>query len=422
MNNKEYLNINNTSNNLNFEGICSIIQEGTPKKLVEDKRVLVLTPDSTRSAPLPVMIKAIKSTLGSHTAKLDFMIALGTHPIMSEESIYELFGISKKQKQNEFSDTDFINHRWDLPETLVKIGSFEEDEIADITNGLFSERIDVTINREIFAYDLLIILGPVFPHEIVGFSGGNKYLFPGISGGEFLDFFHWLSAVIGCSNTIGRKETPARLVVEKATKMVSIPRHLIAMVVTSESRLENLYVGEPNETWSKAVTQSSKIHVVKKDIPYKTVLGCAPHMYDEMWVAGKVMYKLEPIVADGGTLIIYGPHIKTISQTWGKYIKQVGYHVAEYFLNDIDSYRHIPRGVLAHSAVVKGAGTYRNNLEKPRINVVLATGLSKNTCKEINLGYMNPKEIDINSFKNREKEGILCVEHAGEVLHLLNKK
>ena len=422
MSNNGNINLNNTSANLNFEKICSIIQEGTPKNLVENKRVLVLTPDSTRTAPLPVMIKAIKSTVGSYTAKLDFMIALGTHPIMSKKAIYELFGISEKEKQNEFADNKFLNHRWDLPETLVKIGSFEKNEIETLTNGLFSERIDVTINREIFAYDLLIILGPIFPHEIVGFSGGHKYLFPGISGGEFLDFFHWLSAVIGCSNTIGRKETPARSVVEKAAEMVSVPRHLIAMVVTSASGLENLYAGEPKETWAKAVAHSSKIHIVKKERPYKTVLGCAPHMYDEMWVAGKVMYKLEPIVADGGTLIIYGPHINKISQTWGNYIKEIGYHVAEYFLVDIDSYQHIPRGVLAHSAVVKGAGTFNKNIEKPRINVVLATGLSKQTCEEINLGYMNPLKLDVNSFKNRETEGILCVEHAGEVLHLLNDK
>ena len=131
---------------------------------------------------------------------------------------------------------------------------------------------------------------------------------------------------------------------------------------------------------------------------------------------------MEPIVADGGTLIIYGPHINKISQTWGNYIKEIGYHVAEYFLVDIDSYQHIPRGVLAHSAVVKGAGTFNKNIEKPRINVVLATGLSKQTCEEINLGYMNPLKLDVNSFKNRETEGILCVEHAGEVLHLLNDK
>ena len=399
--------------------VCAQIEAGTPAHLVENRRVLAVTPDTTRSAPLPLLVRAVQQVIGSRAAQLDYMVALGTHPVMSAQGILDLYGVSAAAKERDFPGSRFMNHRWDRDDTLVRIGRFQEREIADLTGGLFTEAIDVTINRAIFEYDLIVIVGPVFPHEIVGFSGGHKYLFPGISGGEFLDFFHWLSAVITCRKTIGRRDTPARAVVERAAEMVDVPRHLIAMVVTSGGGLEGLYVGAPETAWPEAVAHSAQVHVVRKPRSFHTVFGHAPAMYDEMWVGGKVMYKLEPVVADGGTLIVYGPHIREISRTWGRYLEEVGYHVAEYYLARMQQFRNVPRGVLAHSALVKGEGSYRDGVEQPRITVTLATGLSAEQCERINLGYLDPSTVDPHAYRDREAEGILYVDHAGETLHLV---
>ena len=363
---------------LTFEEICSRIESGTPQNLYSDKRVLVLTPDTTRTAPLPMMVRAVRDVIGGRAKKLDFMVALGTHPILDDRAILKLYGIEPADQYREFASIRFLNHRWDLPNTLEKIGQFSKNEIGEITDGRFSEAIEVTINRIVFEYDLLLILGPVFPHEIVGFSGGNKYLFPGISGGEFLDFFHWLSAVITCMKTIGHKSTPARTIVDRAAMMVPVRRHCIAMVVRPGAVLDGLYVGNPEDAWSQAADHSARVHIVYQPRRYDTVLGKAPEMYDEMWVGGKIMYKLESIVADGGTLIIYGPHIMKLSSTWGQYLREVGYHVAPFLLANMDRYRDIPRGVLAHSALVSGNGSYVNDQEHRRINVVLATGIPEN--------------------------------------------
>ena len=409
----------NTGTQWDLAAVCAQIEAGTSTHLVENRRVLAVTPDTTRTAPMPLLVRAVQEVIGSRAARLDYMVALGTHPVMSEQGILDLFGVSAADKERDFAGSRFMNHRWDLDDTLVRIGRFEEREIAELTGGLFAEAIDVTINRAIFEYDLILIVGPVFPHEIVGFSGGHKYLFPGISGGEFLDFFHWLSAVITCRKTIGQRDTPARAVVERAAEMVDVPRHLIAMVVTSGSGLEGLYVGAPESVWPEAVAHSAQVHVVRKPRPFHTVFGHAPTMYDEMWVGGKVMYKLEPVVADGGTLIVYGPHIHEISRTWGSYLEQVGYHVADYFQARMHQFRHVPRGVLAHSALVKGEGSYRDGVEQPRIEVALATGLSADVCARINLGYLDPATLDPNDYRNREQEGILYVDHAGETLHLV---
>jgi len=161
------------------------------------------------------------------------------------------------------------------------------------------------------------------------------------------------------------------------------------------------------------------VHIVYKDKPYKAILGIAPKMYDDMWTAGKVMYKLEPIVADGGTLIIYAPHIDEISYTHGRILDQIGYHTRDYFLKQWDKFKDFPRGVTAHSTHVKGIGTYIDGVEKPRVNVVLATGISRRRCEKVNLGYMNPEQINISDYEDRENESILVVHHAGEILHRL---
>jgi hypothetical protein len=149
------------------------------------------------------------------------------------------------------------------------------------------------------------------------------------------------------------------------------------------------------------------------------VLSCAPEMYDEMWVGGKCAYKLEPVVADGGELIIYAPHITKISATHGALIERVGYHVRDYFLAQMERFADVPGGVLAHSTHVKGLGTYENGLERPRTTVTLATGIPEALCRKINLGYRDPASVDPEHWRNREGEGYLLVPKAGETLYRL---
>ena len=404
---------------LTGETVRSIIETGTRASLYENKRVLVLTPDATRTCPLPMLVRAVRETIGSRAAQLDFMVALGTHPPLAEETILKLYGITARRRQEAFAGSRFLNHRWDLEDTFMEIGTLGAKAVEETSGGLLSEEVPILINKAICQYDLVLIVGPVFPHEVVGFSGGAKYLFPGISGGDFLHFFHWLGAVMTCWNTIGFKDTPMRRLIHQAMGKVKIPIHCLAMVVTPENRLCGFYAGGPAEAWSDAADLSARVHIVTKPKPYRIVLGKAPAMYEEIWTAGKVMYKLEQVVADGGTLVIYGPHIHEISTTWGDRIERIGYHVRDYFLADMARFKDIPRGVLAHSTHVRGTGTYKDGVEKPRIQVVLATSIPRETCERIHLGYMNPDDINPDDYMNREDQGILYVERAGEILHRL---
>jgi nickel-dependent lactate racemase len=324
-----------------------------------------------------------------------------------------------EERRAKYAKVKFFNHEWDKPRTFASIGRITADEIEQISDGLFREEVDVAINKLIFDYDEFFILGPVFPHEVVGFSGGHKYIFPGIAGDEIIHFFHWLGAVITNALVNGNKWTPTRKVVEKAASFVKVPHKLFA-IVALDNELKGIFIGDAVEAWEKAADLSQQVHITYMDKPYHTILGIAPEMYDDIWTAGKVMYKLEPILADGGTLIIYAPHITEISYTHGKWLDKIGYHTRDYFLKRMDQFAGVPRGVIAHSTHVKGIGTYIDGVERPRANVVLATGISRQRCKKVNLDYLNPDDINIADYENRQDEGILLVHHAGEVLHRLS--
>lgn len=383
-----------------------------------DKRVLGIIPDHTRTAPVSLFFKAIFDSLGEKVKKLDFLVALGTHPPMKREQILKLVGISEEEKEKKYSSVDFFNHKWDDPKALSTIGKISKDKIEEVSNGLLKENVEVQVNKMILEYDLLIIVGPVFPHEVVGFSGGNKYFFPGIAGPEVLNFFHWLGALITNPEINGTKDTPVRKVIDIASSFIKIPKLCFSLVVRNK-KLSGLFIGKPEEAWSKAADLSSKLNIIYKDKPFKKVLGIAPKMYDDLWTAGKVMYKLENVVENGGELIIYAPHITEVSYTHGKIIDKVGYHIRDYFLGQPDKFSWVPGGIKAHSTHVKGIGTYENGIEKPRINVFLATGIPEERCKKINLGYKDYKSINFSDWENKEDEGIFLVQNAGETLYRL---
>jgi nickel-dependent lactate racemase len=383
------------------------------------KRILILIPDNTRSGPIGEIFKMIYDFLGPKARAVDCLVALGTHQPLSEKQICARLSMTPDERKNKYAAVKFFNHEWEKQQTFTSIGKISAGEIEQISDGLFAEEVDVAINKLLFEYDEFFILGPVFPHEVVGFSGGHKYIFPGIAGDDIIHFFHWLGAVITNPLIIGNKWTPTRKVVEKAASFVKLPHKLFA-IVALENELKGIFIGDTVQAWEKAADLSEQVHITYKDKPYNTILGIAPEMYDDIWVAGKVMYKLEPILADGGTLIIYAPHITEISYTHGKWLDKIGYHTRDYFLKRMERFAGIPRGVIAHSTHVKGIGTYIDGVEKPRANVVLATSISPERCKIVNLDYLNPNDINIADYENREDEGILVVRHAGEVLHRLS--
>lgn len=399
--------------------VSEIVARHCPESRCRGKRVLLIVPDGTRTAPVGLLFRTLHVQVAQATKAFDVLIALGTHQAMSEAAICERLEISETDRRNRFGAVKFFNHAWDDPAALERIGTLSADEISQLTGGRFSMDVPVEINKLLFQYDLVVIIGPVFPHEVVGFSGGNKYLFPGVGGPEILNFFHWLGAVITNPMIIGNKWTAVRKVVDRAGAMVKVEKLCFAMVVSPDKSLAGLFAGTPEAAWDQASELSRQVHILRKPRPFHTILSCAPPMYDELWTAGKCMYKLEPVLADGGELIIYAPHLKEVCVTHGRHIEEIGYHCRDYFLKQWDRFKHYPWGVLAHSTHVRGIGTFENGEEHCRAQVTLATQIPEALCKRINLGYRDPRSIHPEDFANREDEGVLLVPKAGEMLYHL---
>lgn len=403
---------------MNHDQIVAWIEENVELDEFRGKSVMLIVPDSTRTAPLPSVFGTLRRLLVPICTKVDLLVALGTHPPMSQSAIRDMLGI---KEDDPCDDVGLFNHEWDNPDALQTIGTLTKAETAEISSGLLSQEVDVEINKRVLEYDFAMIVGPVFPHEVVGFSGGNKYFFPGITGPTLLNFFHWLGALITNVGIIGIQDTPVRQVVDRAARMIPVKKRCLAFVVSADASPYGMFFGTPEEAWKEASQLSGQVHIKRFDRPYRQILSCAPEMYDELWVAGKCMYKLEPIVADGGELIIYAPHMKEISVTHGKTIEEVGYHVRDYFTEQWNQFKHYPWGTLAHSSHVRGTGTFENGVEKPRVTVTVASQIPRELCEKINLSYRDPASIDVESFANREDEGVLLVRKAGEHLHRLHE-
>ncbi|MBQ7589390.1 MAG: DUF2088 domain-containing protein [Verrucomicrobia bacterium] len=397
------------------------LSEATRNWNLANRKTLLIVPDQTRTAPLGMLFKAFCELWLESAAALDVMVALGTHPPMGEEAICRRLELTARERSERYGKVRFFNHDWSDPAALKTVGKLSRETIAELSGGLFSMDVTVQVNRTIFDYDQVVIMGPVYPHEVVGFSGGNKYLFPGISGAEIINFFHWLGAVVTSPAIIGRAHTPVRAVVDRAAALIDIPKFCLCMVTDHQGDLAVLTGGTPEEAWAAAWPHTERLHVTFKNHPFRQILSCAPEMYDELWVAGKCMYKLEPVLADGGELIIYAPHLSKISDTHGERILKNGYHCRDFFLKQWERYKTEPWGVLAHCTHVFGGGQYdpTSGVETPRARVTLATQIPEDVCRRLNLGYRDPSGIRPEDFAGREEEGILLVPRAGEMLYRL---
>jgi len=409
---------------LSEEEVRDLVSEATSKINLSDQKVLIIIPDLTRSAPVPQMCSLFRELLEERVAALDFIVALGTHPKLDDDALSQLVG--QPVVNGRVGKCQVLNHHWDEPETFVTLGTIDAATLHEVTGGLMARDVPVTVNRKILEYDHLFVCGPTVPHEAVGFSGGNKYFFPGISGPEVIDFTHWLGAVISNVNVIGIVDTPIRRIIDMAAAMIDRPKLCFSMVVRKiagqAAGLSGLFIGTPEEAFAAAADLSGRVHIEWVEKQYRRVLSLVPKQYDDLWTGSKGIFKLEPIVADGGEIILYAPHINELSYSYGQWFDEFGYHVRDYYLQQWDRFRDYPWLMLAHSAYVKGSGEFRDGVEQPRIRVTLASGIPRERCEQVNLGYRNPATINLHQWQASADNDLLVVPNAGEVLHRVRTK
>jgi nickel-dependent lactate racemase len=373
------------------------------------RSLCVVIPDGTRNCPLPLLLQAIEEGIDGRASSCDAVVALGTHAPMSDDAIRALVGPTSMAVRN---------HAWWEDDTYAHVGRLPAALVTELSGGLLHDDIDVRVNRLVVERDVTLLVGPVLPHEVIGFSGGNKYLFPGLSSQEMIDVTHWLGALITSSSIIGtRGLTPVRALVDAAAALVPGERHALCVVVDHESGgLESLSFGEPGRAWAEAADIAAETHVEYLDRPVRRVLSLIPTRYPDLWTGAKGFYKVEPIVAAGGEVVLYAPHITEIAAMHPR-LAEIGYHCRDYFLAQWDRYRMVPWGELAHATHLYGAGTYDGVTERQRVTVTLATSIPEDVVRRANLGYLAPDAVDVERWE--ADPDALVVPDAGEVLYRL---
>jgi lactate racemase len=387
---------------------------------LDGKDVVLVVPDGTRSMPVPLVMGIVHKALIGRVGKLTAVIALGTHSYMEPHEIERMFGAEPGGLAELYPGLEIVNHEWARPSQIVAVGRLSAEQISELSLGAMSEAVEVEINRRIVESDYAIVIGPVFPHEVAGISGGNKYFIPGCATHDIIDLSHWVGALIGVEKMIGvTGVTPVRAIINAGSELIPTERLALCLVVESGTGLlEAAAFGTSEDAWTATSEIAAESHIVYTDTPFQRMLAMMPTRYDDIWTAAKGCYKAQPAMADGGEVVIYAPHVTEVSETHQE-IYDIGYHCIEYFTSQWDKFQDVPKGVLAHSTHVRGAGTYDpvSRVETNRIRVTLATGISREVCERVNLGYLDPATIDVEAWK--ADPDTVVVENAGEVLYRL---
>ena len=382
-------------------------------------RVLAVVPDKTRDDNTDVLFPFAANLLAERqVACFDALVAQGTHVPMSTHE--------KRAKLGTSNVDNVFDHNWSAANNLVQIGELSADRVAEITNGIYSNAIPLRINKLLTPgnYDFILLFGATVPHEVAGFAGGAKYFFPGVAGPELTHATHWLGALAGIENTIGRVETSTRHLIEAAADFIDANIICFTTVVTRDERNQlrthALFAGDYRESLRQAAEVSKAVHIKYTGRKYQRVVAILDEHYDELWVGGKASYKLGGIIEDGGELIIYAPQLKCLSETHGALIEKYGYGVIERMQELVAESGELEENlcVAAHLAHVSFAGRHDENGEiVPRFQITLASQIDEATCRRVNLGYM-----DYHKFDRRDYEidgNTLIVERAGRDLYLV---
>jgi nickel-dependent lactate racemase len=386
---------------------------------LEGRSVCVLVPDGSRNCPVPLLVSAIHDVLHRRVSRLTVLVALGTHAAMSEQALAAHLGYRAGALAEDYPSMTVLNHTWWDRSAFADVGTISAGRIGELSDGLLHDAVDVRINRAVVEHDATLIVSPVFPHEVVGFSGGNKYLFPGVSGRELIDLSHWLGALITSAQIIGtRGTTPVRALIDEAASMVPGERLALCLVTKSHTRdLHAMTFADPRAAWAAAADVAAETHIRYLDAPVRRVLSLIPARYEDMWTGAKGFYKVEPVVADGGQVVLYAPHIREVAAMHPA-VEQIGYHCRDYFVKQWDRFSDQPWGDLAHCTHLRGAGTWDEvNGERDRVTVTLATGIGADVTRAVNLDYLDPAEVDPDAWA--ADPDTLVVPDAGEDLYRL---
>jgi lactate racemase len=403
-----------------MHGIAETVLNDVPNGF----RILAIIPDKTRDDNTHILFPIVSAILQQKgVTQLDVLVAQGTHSPMCRADKLIKIGASGAELPLLGSIYD---HRWNDPTELVNIGELSAQQVESVTDGIFTRAIPLDVNRLAGPglYDLILIFGATMPHEVAGFAGGAKYFFPGIAGAELTHQTHWLAALATIENIIGRIETPTRHLIEAAADHIPAEVICFTSVVsrTDDGRLRThaLFGGDFRSSLRRAAEVSRHVHIKYTGRKYHRVVAMLDDHYEDLWLGGKASYRLGAIIEPGGELIIYAPRLSCISATHGADIERFGGYAPIERIKDLVAASGELQAnlcVAAHLAHVSYAGRMDDGEFVPRYRINLASQVDEDTCRRVNLGYLDHRTFNVANFQN--DPDTLIVQRAGQDLYLV---
>lgn len=376
------------------------------------KKVLIIPPDYTRCYSYAGEITQVLYKKLSPKAKVDVMPALGTHMALSDEEHDKFFG-------DVVPKDAIIVHHWQSD--TVRLGYVPAEVCSEISNALFPEQIDVEVNHLLVdgGYDLILSVGQVVPHEVVGMANYSKNIFVGTGGREMINKSHMLSAICGMEKALGVVDSPARQVYDYAQKHFidgKLPLVYLQTVTTRENevlKLHGLYIGESRTPFEMAAELAQKLNIVHVDRRAKKVVTYLdPEELKTTWVGNKGVYRTRMIVEDAGELIVLAPGVIAFGENeeMDKMTRAYGYTGTEHIL---DLYR---QGVF--EGRLMSAAHLMQGSSEGRFTITYATkpeNLSKEEIESVGYQWVDYNEITRKYNPETLKEGWNVLEDGEEI-------
>jgi len=400
---------------INDIDIYNAIKSSLDDQKKDLRKVLLIPPDLSRMHSGAGKITAMYYDLLKNVCSVDVLPALGTHMAVTEEEKIMFFGETIPFDR-------FIAHNWRTD--VVNIGEIPSSFVRDVSEGLIDEPIDVEVNRLIISgsYDLIISIGQVVPHEVVGMANYSKNIFVGCGGKNMIDKTHMLGAVYGMERMMGRDHSPVRKVLDYAEQkfLADVPLLYLFTVTTCDENgvaINGLFIGRDRAVFEQAVALSQEKNITFVDEPIeKIVAWLDPHEFKSTWIGNKAVYRTRMAIADGGELIVLAPGIRQCGEDIGNdaLIRKYGYigraRILELYKENKDLQEN--QSVAAH--LIHGSSDERFKI------TYAVKHMTQEEIESVNFNYM-PYERAIEKY-NPEKlrEGFNITEDGEKVYFVTN--
>ena len=406
------------SENINGIGIdeitkaLEIILSDTKNKL---KKVLLIPPDITRGNSGAGPITAALYKMLKDSCQVDIMPALGTHMPMNRHELIEMFG-------PDIPHECFIEHNW--RNDVVKIGEVPAEYVSKVSEGLINDAIDVEVNKRLLdkSYDLIISIGQVVPHEVVGMANYSKNIFVGCGGKNMINQSHMLGAFYGMERIMGRDHSPVRKVFDYAEEnfICDIPLLYILTVTTQKEGktcINGIFSGRERKVFEAAVALSQKKNLNFVEKPFKKVVVYLDEKeFKTTWVGNKAIYRTRMAIADGGELLVLAPGVRKFGEddTNDALIRKYGYVGREKILNLCKNNDDLKENLSAAAHLIHGSSDGRFNI------TYAVQNLSRQEVEGVGFGYMSLDEALKKYNPDVLKDGYNTLPDGEEIYYISN--